>query len=125
MNRKIKITLIVIGILATGTCVFIAGGLYTMEIEDHYGDNQDIYYKSRQGDLAVNRDTKELWKIEKTRKRIYTVQNADTVDMWDWLDKNTIEIYRPVSAMGTGGVTYEDIENLINEKKLEFVIKNR
>jgi hypothetical protein len=36
-----------------------------MEIEEHYGDSQDIFFQSRQGDIAVNRDKREFGTIEK------------------------------------------------------------
>jgi hypothetical protein len=125
MKRKIKITLIIIGLLVVGVFTFLISGLYLMEIEDHYGDSQNIYFKVSQGDIAVNRDTKEVRIIEKTWKRIYGIEKTDTIDMWHWLDKNTIEIYRQSSSLEKGGLTYDNIDKLVAEKKLEFVTKNR
>jgi hypothetical protein len=125
MKRKIRITLITIGLLVVGVFGFLLSGLYLMEIEDHYGDNQNIYFKVNQGDIAVNRDTKQVRTINKTWKRIYGIEKTDTIDMWHWLDKNTIEIYRQASSLDNDQLTYDDIDNLVDEKKLEFVTKNR
>jgi len=45
--------------------------------------------------------------------------------MWHWLGENTIEIYRQVSSLDNNQMTYDKIDNLIDEKKIEFVTKNR
>jgi hypothetical protein len=97
MNRKIKIILSILGLAIISVCLLIGMGLYAMEIEDSYGDYQDFYYQSRQGDVVINRSTKEFRRIEKTWKRIYGIHNSDTTDLWNWLDKNEIEIYRPIN----------------------------
>lgn len=49
MSKTIKIILAVVGLLTFGTGAILAFGMYSMEIEDTYGDNQDIFYNSRQG----------------------------------------------------------------------------
>ena len=97
-----------------------------MAIEDHYGDNQDLYYKCRNGDLAVNRDTKEIRTVEKNWTRIYTIQNADTSDLWLWLHKYKVAIYRPrIDGLIERGVDYQDIENLAKAGDIELVATNR
>jgi hypothetical protein len=97
-----------------------------MEIEEHYGDSQDIFFQSRQGDIAVNRDKREFGTIEKNWKRIYIIDKVDTVDIWSWLDKDDIEIYRPrINGLTAKNLKYDDIDNLIDDKKIELIIKNR
>lgn len=124
MKKRIKIVLALLALTIVSVVLLIALGLYTMEIEDTYGDNQDFYYKSRQGDIVINRDTKEFSRIEKTWKRIYGVHNADTADLWSWLEQNEVEIYRPVNSdVLIEGLKYRDLDSLIQEKKLELVIK--
>ena len=125
MNRKVKIILVIIGLFVFGAFFFIVAGLYAMEIEDQYGDHQNIYYKVSQGDIAVNRDTKEIRRIEKTWKRIFGINETDTIEMWRWLNENTIEIYRPASTIESDMLIYDHIDNLVVARKLDFVIKNR
>jgi hypothetical protein len=123
MNKKVKIVLSILGLAILSVILFIAVGLYSMEIEDTYGDNQDFYYKSKQGDIVVNRDTKEFKRIEKTWKRIYGIHNSDTTDLWRWLHENGIEIYRPTTHLEDNGLSYEELDKLINEGKLTLIIK--
>ncbi|MBL7856030.1 MAG: hypothetical protein JNL17_16650 [Cyclobacteriaceae bacterium] len=126
MNKNIKIGLIIFGLVVTATLFSMTYGFYLMEIEDHYGDNQEIFFQSRQGDIAVNRDKKELGTIEKNLKRIYIINNSDTVDIWSWLDNNDIEIYRPrINILTAKNLKFADIDNLIDDKKIELIIKNR
>ncbi len=126
MTRKIKIGLLIFGLVVTATLLTITYGLYLMEIEDHYVDNQEIYFQSRQGDIAVNRNKRELGTIEKDLKRIYVIDNSDTVDIWSWLDKDDIEIYRPrLNGLTAKTVNYNDIDKLVDERKIELIIKNR
>ncbi len=54
MKRRVKIIIIVIIIAIIGIVGFIGIGFYTMQIEDHYGNLQEIYYKSKNGDLISN-----------------------------------------------------------------------
>ena len=126
MNKKIKIGLIIFGLVATATLFSMTYGFYLMEIEDHYGDNQEIFFQSRQGDIVVNRDKRELGTIEKNWKRIHIIGNSDTVDNWSWLDKDEIEIYRPkINGLTAKNLKYDDIDNLIDTKKIELIVKNR
>lgn len=126
MTKKIKIGLILFGLIVIATLLSISYGFYLMEIEDHYGDNQEIFFQSQQGDIAVNRDKRELGTIEKNWKRIYIIDNSDKVDIWSWLDKDDIEIYRPrINGLTAKNLKYDDIDNLIDEKKIELIIKNR
>lgn len=126
MNQKIKITFGVLGLLILGVVLFIAVGLYGMEIEDTYGDNQDIFYGSGEGDIVVNHTTKESGKIIKTWTRIYVTNNFDTVDIRNWWDDKNIEIYRPSdSECWERKFDYGDIERLRDEGKLELKRKVR
>lgn len=54
-----KITKTKILALTIGVLIFLIGmialGFHAMEIEDHYGDLQDFYFKSRNGDLIIFR----------------------------------------------------------------------
>ena len=126
MNKKLKIGLIIFGLVVTATLCSVTYGFYLMEIEEHYGDSQDIFFQSRQGDIAVNRDKREFGTIEKNWKRIYIIDKVDTVDIWSWLDKDDIEIYRPrINGLTAKNLKYDDIDNLIDDKKIELIIKNR
>jgi len=126
MNRKVKIGLIIFGLVVATTIFSMTYGFYLMEIEDHYGDNQEIFFQSRQGDIAVNRDKRELGTIKKSWKRIYIIDNSDTVDIWSWLDKDR-HLNEKANNQRTGwqNLKYDDIDNLIDDKKIELIIKNR
>jgi hypothetical protein len=126
MNKKLKIGLVIFGLVVTGTLFSMTYGFYLMEIEDQYGDYQEIFFQSRQGDIVVNRDKKELGMIEKNWKRIYIIDNSDTVDTWTWLSRDELEVYRPsINGLNTKNLKYDNIDNLIDDKKIELIIKNR
>ena len=126
MNKTVKIILAIFGLLIVGIVAFIFVGLYGMEIEDTYGDNQDIFYSSRQGDLVVNHDTKEFGEIKKTWTRFYITINSDTIDISEWWDDRNIEIYkRRGFELSDSNTKYEEIERLIDHGKLELRRKLR
>jgi hypothetical protein len=121
MSKKIKIILAVVGLLTFGTGVILAFGMYTMEIEDTYGDNQDIFYNSRQGDIVINHDTKELGQITKTWKRFYVINQNDTLNINNWWDDKQIEIFRLIDKSISGNnLSYEEIDGLKQQKKIEL-----
>ena len=125
LNKKVKIFLTIFGLLIVGIVAFIFVGLYGMEIEDTYGDNQDIFYSSRQGDLVVNHDTKEFGKIKKTWTRFYVTINSDTIDIDKWWDDKNIEIYELSDFELTDNIKYEELDKLVDEGKLELKRKLR
>ena len=126
MNKTIKTVLIIFGLLIISGAAFIAFGLYSLEIEDTYGDNQDIFYSSRQGDLVVNHRTKEFGEIRKKWTRFYVVRKSDTLNINDWWDDKDIEIYRPADRELTDeSLLYEDLEGLIEKGKMKLIKKLR
>ncbi|WP_018477268.1 hypothetical protein [Pontibacter roseus] len=126
MNKKFKIILVTLSLIVVGMALFIAIGLYGMEIEDRYGDNQDIFYRSRQGDIVVNHQTKELGEIKKTWTRFYVVNKLDTIDTNDWWDDKNIEIYKVTDSEPLDkSYNYSEFEKLKEEGKLELKKKLR
>ena len=96
-----------------------------MTIEDHYGDNQEFFFKSKPGDIIVNRTLKEIKELEKSKNRIFFVDNLDTTDLYHWLVRDKIEIYRPETEINDGGtLMIGDADRLIQTGDLILVIKN-
>ncbi|MNL19720.1 hypothetical protein D3C87_1409360 [compost metagenome] len=62
---------IILSVLAVLFILFglIAFGLYSMEIDDHYGDLQEIYFDSESGDIIINKQTQKFGIITKDWKR--------------------------------------------------------
>jgi hypothetical protein len=107
------------GVLVIGLGGLILFGMYSMEIEDTYGDNQDIFYASRQGDIVINNQTKELGLIAKTWTRFYVINDNDTLNINGWWDDKDIEIYRPVDKnVLFDNVSYGDIDGLKTQLEL-------
>lgn len=121
MSKTIKIIVAVVGLLTFGAGVILAFGMYSMEIEDTYGDNQDIFYNSRQGYIVINHDTKELGQITKTWKRFYVINHNDTLNINNWWDDKKIEIFRLIDKSITGNnLSYEEIDGLKQQNKIEL-----
>lgn len=121
MCKTIKIIVAVVGLLTFGAGVILAFGMYSMEIEDTYGDNQDIFYNSRQGYIVINHDTKELGQITKTWKRFYVINHNDTLNINNWWDDKKIEIFRLIDKSISGNnLSYEEIDGLKQQKKIEL-----
>ncbi|AWV98840.1 hypothetical protein [Arcticibacterium luteifluviistationis] len=131
MKRRTKIILLtlLIGLLTIGG--FIGFGFYTMEIEDHYGDMQNLYYESKNGDLIINKSTLKFGIVEKDWKRIYIKENGKSeTDLYNWIyDKNgaetRIEIYRQKnSTIEFEKINYSDITKMIENSEMKLVIQN-
>lgn len=129
MNKKIKYGLLIIGTTLTLITGFVGYGLYLMEIEDHYGDLQELFYASKDGDLILNKTTSEFGIIEKNWKRI-KVNNSknESTDLYNWVYKNGVEtnseIYRPTKNLDFDNLTISELNNLIESKNLKLIIRN-
>lgn len=98
-----------------------------MEIEDHCGDQQELFYKSKSGDLIVNKDLEQVRTIEKTWKRVYSINNKDTLYLWQWMNDHKVAIYRIKNnnqELNSNTIDYEKIQKLVDENKLELIIEN-
>ena len=125
MNKPLKIILTFFGIIV-GLGALIVFGMYSMAIEDTYGDNQDIFYHSRQDDIVINNDTKELGNIVKTWTKFYVINNNDTLNINGWWDDKNIEIWRPVDKDAlVNNMTHADIDGLKREQRLQLVKRLR
>lgn len=126
MVKKViyRITIIVILL-----CGFIAWGLYLMEIDDHYGNLQDVYFDSKSGDLIINKQTKNFGIITKNWKRadVITKEN-DTLDLYDLIyineEENQYEVFRSVNNFKINELTFEKILELKKKNSIETVLQN-
>ena len=100
-----------------------------MEIEDHYGDLQKVYFDSKNGDVIVNKQTKKYGIINKNWKRvnILTKEN-DTIDLEDLIiinrKENKYEVLRSDDKLNIGKLDFDKIMELKRNGILEDVIKN-
>ena len=125
--KKIFLSVILI---AFGIFGFIVWSLYLMEIEDHYGDLQETYFDSKNGDLIVNKKTKKFGFISKSWKRanVITKEN-DTLDLYDLINENgkefDYEVFRGDTEMDIQELSFEKIMELKDKNSIQTVIKNR
>ena len=116
-RNKIFISITVILFLTIGLLGFAFHGI---EIEDHYGDLQKIYYKSRSGDLIILGDYKSIGIVDKTWARLNVVNlNYDTVDLLSWVydnyEEGSIDLYRVKKE-----ITFKELE----KDKIRIKIQN-
>lgn len=71
MKKIIKPILIRISMVIIGSFAFILYGLYLMDIEDRYGDLQQLYFDSKTGDIIINNMNGNIGLIEFNNRRIY------------------------------------------------------
>jgi len=126
MRRKILVSIVLIVSTLLGVIAF---GLYSMEIDDHYGDLQQVYFYSKSGDIIVNKQTKKFGIITKTWKRadIVTKEN-ETLDLYDLIYthqvENKYEVFRSENELKIKDLTFDKIVKLKEEKLIETIIKN-
>ncbi len=130
MKKRIKIIILTTIIALIGVAGFIGFGLYTMEIEDHYGDLKELYYDSKSGDIIINKTTSEFGIIEKNWKRInIRTKKKDSTDLYNWIYKKgtetKAEIYRVKSGESEiNKITYSEMKKKVEKSELKFITKN-
>ncbi len=130
MKKALKYGLLIFGIVIITVVGLIGFGLYSMEIEEHYGDLKELYYDSENGDLIVNKTTSEFGIIEKNWKRInIRTQQKDSTDLYNWVYQNGTEtkseIYRAKNGESElNGITYSELKKMIEKSELKLVTKN-
>ncbi len=100
MKKAIRIiffSILTVVISITGLIVF---GLYSLSIEDHYGDLQIVYYKAKDNDIIVNEETETFGKLEKDWTSIKVIDGSNpAIDLYPWAfkgnDRVNLKIFRP------------------------------
>ena len=129
MKSKIKIIFLTLTIGLIFIVCFLGYGMYLMEIEDQYGDFQNIHFESKTGDLIINKSTSEFGIIEKTWKRTnIRTKEKDSTDLYFWIYKNGVEtkseVYRPKSETELDGIKYSELLKKIKKSELKFITRN-
>lgn len=125
MNKIIVFSIVILLFLFG----FIIGGFYLVEIEDHYGDLQEIYFDSKTGDIIINKQTGKFGLIIKNWKRadVITKEN-DTLDLYDLIyvnqQENKYEVLRSEKELKINELSLEKILELKKHNLIETIIKN-
>lgn len=131
MNKGLKYGLLVFGIVIITVVGFIGFVLYSMEIEDHYGDYQTIYYKSKKLDIIVNEETSEFGIVGKNWKRLNVcTKENDSTDLYTFASKasynSKIKVYRPKTEIESiKQMDFSDIQELIAKNKFELILEHQ
>lgn len=99
---------IAIGVLLSVVFFFwmVIYGLRLMDIEDHYGELEELYWKAEDGDIIVNKITSQAGIVELDWHRIYVKKGEAVFDIGNWLgfyskNKFNVAIYRPKTEIST------------------------
>lgn len=126
MIKKIIIGVVILFFIIS--CL-VALGLYLIEIDDHYGDLQEIYFDSKSGDIIINKQTQKFGIIAKNWKRADVItQENDTLDLYDLIYKNQkeskYEVFRSEKQLKINELSFEKIEDLKRQNLIQTIIKN-
>jgi hypothetical protein len=131
LKKGLKYGLLIFGIVIITIFGFIGFGFYSMEIEDHYGNYQEIYYKSKNFDIIVNVETSEYGIVEKNWKRLNVwTKEKDSTDLYTFVSKasyySIIKLYRPKSKIeNIRKLEYNDIQKLVAENELKLILEHQ
>ena len=131
LSKALKYGLLISVIVIIAIMGFIGFGLLTMEIEDHYGDYQKIYYESKKSDIIVNEETSEFGIVGKNWKRLnIRTKEKDSTDLYAFASKasyySNIKVYRPKTTIERiEQINFADVQKLISEKKVELIFEHQ
>ena len=126
MIKKIALGIIILLFVIFG---LISWSLYLIEIEDHYGDLQEIYFNCKSGDIIINRQTQKFGIITKNWKRanVITKEN-DTLDLYNLIyvnqQENKYELLRSQKELKINELSFEKIVELKKDNIIQTIIKN-
>ena len=128
MKKRTIIILGVLGLAIGAVIYFLMDGLYAMDIEDHYGDLQAVYYQADDGDLIIDNKSRYGFLI-KLSNRIYVQEEDCMKDLYSWVNISPaavkFSVYKfTVYETWTTRPTYTEMKRLINERKLKPKIDN-
>lgn len=125
IKKILKRFIIFFLIITLGLSTYIYFGLKNLEIEDRYGDLQDIYWNSKNGDIALNKKNSKHAVIRKERYRVYVIVNNKKVDLEEWLNPTEldyeIETYRIKGKAVEQNFTSTQLEKLVKSPEATLI----
>ena len=125
MVKKIFLGFLIFSLFGFGMICYC---LYLMEIEDHYGDAQNLFYESEEGDIILNKSKKDFGLVtQKTWTRMYVdLKNEKHAGLYEWIYKNgnkcEIQIYHPTKKITyIENLSYSQLEDKIDNSEMELV----
>lgn len=106
MSKGLKYGILIFGIVIITIVEFIGFGLYSMKIEDHYGDYQTIYYESKNSDIIVNEETSEFGIVGKNWKRLNIWTKLETSENQAEREQHYAQSSRPLGAISSRYASY-------------------
>ena len=96
-----------------------------MSVEDRYGDLQDLYWKSKDGDIAFNKLNSNIAIVETDLYTINVRIGEKLIAIDEWLDPNNqnvydVAIYRPDEKIDNLKQFDKTKSNLVIELKVEY-----
>lgn len=93
-NRKTRWFLGIAMVLFVSFLSLMAFGLWVMDVEDLYGDKQEIFWEGKSGDTIklIDDNTKQVLAtgiLKKTWHRINIKTPAKEIDIFEWLENET------------------------------------
>lgn len=127
LKKKILIGVLVFGL---GLLLVLGFGLYLMEIEDHYGDLQELYYESHSGYIIVNKEDKEVGILSKNWRRLNIItEDQQQMDLYNWVysknEEASVAIYKLADQnLKIDKLSFGQVKKMIDNSELTFVTSN-
>lgn len=120
--KKIYIVLIIVAVFILGIFTFLYFAFIAMEIEDKYGDFQDLYYQGSDGNLVII-DKNEYGFIKKYDRDIF-IEQGDCLKNILTFSKNNIEVYEVDINETYVNFSFEEAKKIKNQSSTKLVYKN-
>lgn len=126
MKKFIIRIIISVSTIIIGGFAFILYSFYLMDIEDRYGDLQQLYFDSKSGDIIINNMNGNIGLIEFNKRRVFVNTGKKTLHIDEWLDpqnKHIIntDIYRPKFGREYLNLKRNEIEKKLKSENLESI----
>ncbi len=118
--------IISVSTIIIGSFAFILYSFYLMDIEDRYGDLQQLYFDSKSGDIIINNMNGNIGLIEFNKRRVFVNTGKETLNIDEWLDPQNkyiinTDIYRPKFGKEYLNLKRNEIEKKLKSENLESI----
>ena len=120
--KKIYIILICVALFLFGIFTFLYFAFIAMEIEDKYGDFQDLYYQGFDGNLVII-DGKEFGFLKIYNRDIFVEQGDCLKNVLSFSNKK-VEVYEVEITETYVNFSLEEAKELKNYSSTKLVYKN-
>ncbi|NMH29398.1 hypothetical protein [Flavobacterium silvaticum] len=126
--KNVRILFFASGILAFLTSLFLLYNYHLMQVEDQYGDLQQVYFDGESGDVIVNNTNGKTGILLFEKGLVFVVSGSEKKELNEWFGRQAYNgyylfVYRNKSLPDIKSLSANQLAHELQRKQVSLVVR--